>query len=135
MATLADSKTSHENNALKALALDHLGTVTAHVRRLIADSDDGLDSLRGIVAKCELDALDRVADAYRAVLEHLESQQAAEADQVSVVSRSRISTSCAPADVSTSRPYRASVGSTTRTTCCRPSLLPAFSPRRPKVVP
>ncbi|GAA5983631.1 hypothetical protein JCM10908_000358 [Rhodotorula pacifica] len=75
MATLADPKASHENNALKGLSLDHLGNVIAHIRSLTSDKTTPLASLSQIIATTDTDALEKVAAAQKAILNHLDQAE------------------------------------------------------------
>ncbi|KAK4330559.1 Sister chromatid cohesion protein 2 [Rhodotorula toruloides] len=71
MATLADSKSSHENNALKGIALEHLGNIASRICKDLAAAPGNLPSLRDVVSAQDVDSLEKVFAAQKAVLEHL----------------------------------------------------------------
>ncbi|BGP35332.1 Sister chromatid cohesion protein 2 [Rhodotorula toruloides] len=71
MATLADPKNSHENNALKGIALEHLGNITSRICKDLAAAPGNLPSLRDVVSAHDVDGLEKVSAAQKAVLEHL----------------------------------------------------------------
>lgn len=48
MATLADSKSTHEVNALKGLALEHVGAIAARVRHDLGEAGTGIKSVREV---------------------------------------------------------------------------------------
>lgn len=48
MATLADPKSSHENNALKGIALEHLGNITSRICKDLAAAPGHVPSLREV---------------------------------------------------------------------------------------
>ncbi|GAA6018662.1 hypothetical protein JCM8202_000602 [Rhodotorula sphaerocarpa] len=81
MATLADPKTSHENNALKGLALDQLGMIIAHIHGLLAVDTASLKSPTQIVADCDIDALGKLMAACGCILDHLEHDRINHQDQ------------------------------------------------------
>ncbi|CDR46094.1 RHTO0S12e00276g1_1 [Rhodotorula toruloides] len=71
MATLADPKSSHENNALKGIALEHLGNIASRICKDLAAAPGNLPSLRDLVSAQDVDGLEKVFAAEKAVLEHL----------------------------------------------------------------
>ncbi|GAA5904538.1 hypothetical protein JCM6882_004901 [Rhodosporidiobolus microsporus] len=73
MATLADPKSTHEGNALKALALEYLGLVAARIRSDLGEKKGAGGGLREAVANGDVDALEKVFASQKALLEHLES--------------------------------------------------------------
>lgn len=48
MATLADQKSSHENNALKGIALEHLGNIASRICNDLAAAPGHLPSLHDV---------------------------------------------------------------------------------------
>lgn len=50
MATLADSKSTHESNSLKGIALDHIGVIAARIRNDLSAPTTGLKSLQEVRA-------------------------------------------------------------------------------------
>ncbi|GAA5875871.1 hypothetical protein JCM1840_002960 [Sporobolomyces johnsonii] len=77
MATLAEPKSTHETNALKGIALDHLGTITARVcQDLGKRGKEQLKSLREIIADADIDSLEQLFVAQRGVVEHLKRMDA-----------------------------------------------------------
>ncbi|GAA5873259.1 hypothetical protein JCM8547_008616 [Rhodosporidiobolus lusitaniae] len=80
MATLADPKSSHESNALKGLALEYLGSVASRIRSdlsLKAAGETSLGSFRDAVSSGDVDGLEKIFAAQKAVLEHLERAEKA----------------------------------------------------------
>ncbi|GEM10950.1 cohesin loading factor subunit SCC2 [Rhodotorula toruloides] len=71
MATLADPKNSHENNALKGIALEHLGNIASRICKDLAAAPGNLPNLRDVVTTQDVDGLEKVFAAQKAVLEHL----------------------------------------------------------------
>ncbi|GAA6060785.1 hypothetical protein JCM10212_005434 [Sporobolomyces blumeae] len=78
MSTLSDSKSTHEVNALKGIALDHLGSIAARLCRDLRDgTDEQMRSLREIVAGGNAAALEKLFAAQNAVNKHLRRTEAA----------------------------------------------------------
>ncbi|GAA5958783.1 hypothetical protein JCM21900_004761 [Sporobolomyces salmonicolor] len=77
MATLADPKSTHETNALKGIALDHLGTIAARVCRDLGQrGKEQLRSLREIIAEADVEALEKLFIAQQSIVEHLKRMEA-----------------------------------------------------------
>ncbi|KAI8994107.1 hypothetical protein BD414DRAFT_481445 [Trametes punicea] len=69
------STTQNDNNAIKTLALDHLGVIAAHLRtsmlKFKRDSDDSLYPLEEIVASFDVTKLEQLVTAHRDLQSHL----------------------------------------------------------------
>lgn len=73
MSTLADGKSSAEANALKAVALDHLGSIGSRIKQDLTAPSRGttLMRLQDAVAQGHVDALDEIIRAQHEVVAHL----------------------------------------------------------------
>ncbi|GAA5903419.1 hypothetical protein JCM8208_001915 [Rhodotorula glutinis] len=71
MATLADSKSTHESNSLKVIALEHIGVIAARIRNDLSAASTGLKSLREAAIEGDDDTLEKTILAHKSVIEHL----------------------------------------------------------------
>ncbi|GJN94290.1 hypothetical protein Rhopal_007364-T1 [Rhodotorula paludigena] len=71
MATLADSKSTHEVNALKGLALEHVGAIAARVRHDLGEAGTGIKSVRELASSGDLDGIEKTFVAQKSLVEHL----------------------------------------------------------------
>ncbi|GAA5926432.1 cohesin-loading factor complex subunit SCC2 [Sporobolomyces koalae] len=73
IAVLGDTKTTAEANSLRALALDHLGSIAARLRRdSQTQGKEALKSLNEILAEGDVAGLEKLFDAQSCLLAHLE---------------------------------------------------------------
>ncbi|KAL8277535.1 hypothetical protein RQP46_010090 [Phenoliferia psychrophenolica] len=77
MTQLMDPKTSADANALKGVALDHIGQIAARIRfdNAATTSDGELKTLHEIIAESDVPSLNRVFEAQQEVLTHLERSE------------------------------------------------------------
>ncbi|KPV73441.1 uncharacterized protein RHOBADRAFT_55179 [Rhodotorula graminis WP1] len=71
MATLADSKSTHESNSLKTIALEHIGVIAARIRNDLSVPTTGLKSLREAAIEGDDDTLEKTILAHKSVVEHV----------------------------------------------------------------
>ncbi|GAA5844309.1 hypothetical protein JCM9279_001763 [Rhodotorula babjevae] len=77
MATLADSKSTHESNSLKGIALDHIGVIAARIRNDLSAPTTDLKSLREAAIEGDQDVLEKTIVAHKSVVEQLVKAESA----------------------------------------------------------